>query len=131
MSGRLMSVAVMLACAALAGAQTRQPEGEAAWDLIAKGQRDKAVALLRQIVGSDPRNADARLLLGSVLMEAGQAAESIDQLSKAVQLRPKSADAHIALGEAYQAFGRPDAARPEFERAVAINPASAQAHPAG
>jgi protein O-GlcNAc transferase len=139
MSGRLITVALMLARAlmlawalmlaysALAGAQTRQPDVEAAWGLVAKGQRDQAVALLRQIIGSDPRNADARLLLGSVLMEAGQAAESIDQLSKAVQLRPKSADAHIALGEAYQAFGHPEAARPEFERAVAINPASAQA----
>jgi protein O-GlcNAc transferase len=118
---------MVLAGAGFAVAQAPQPGLDAAWRLIAKGQREQAVALLRQTVKSDPRNADARLLLGSLWMEAGRETESLDQLSQAVQLRPKSADAHNALGEAYKTFRHPDAARPEFERAIAINPEFAQA----
>jgi len=100
---------------------------ETAWDLIAKGQRSQAVALLHDLVRSDPHNADARLLLGSVLMEQGERSESIAQLEEAVRLRPKSAEAQNALGEAYNLFGELKSARPAFERAVAIDPAFAQA----
>jgi len=115
-----------LACAAVA---TGQPSGvEAAWRLAAEGKREEAVALLRGAVKADPRNADARLLLGSLLMEAGDQAESIAELSEGVRLRPRSAEAHNALGEAYNAFGDAKSARPEFERAVQLDPRHAQAH---
>ena len=56
-------------------------------------QRAQAVILLREIVAKDARNADARLLLGSLLMEAGERDESIIQLTEGVRLRPGSADA--------------------------------------
>lgn len=115
-----------LACAVLAMAE--QSPVEKAWSLIAKGQRNQAIALLREIITADPRNGDARLLLGSVLMEEGQRADSIAQLSEGVRLRPKSAEAHNALGEAYQAFGETKAAQPEFERAIQLDSRHAQAH---
>ena len=92
-----------IACASLAMAQ--KPAVETAWQLLAQGKRDQAVTLLRDLIHADPRNADARLLLGSVLMENGERSESIAQLSEAVRLLPKSAEAHNALGEAYNAFG--------------------------
>ncbi len=123
---RWFRLSLALACAALATAQ--QPAVETAWALIARGKRDQAVAQLRDLIKSDPRNADARLLLGSVLMEAGQRAESIAQLTEAVRLRPRSAEAHNALGEAYNTFGEAKAARPELERAVELDPRHAQAH---
>jgi protein O-GlcNAc transferase len=115
-----------MVCASLAMAQ--KPPVETAWQLIAQGKRDQAVTLLRELIKADPRNADARLLLGSVMMENGQRSESIAQLTEAVRLRPKSAEAHNALGEAYIAFGEATAARPEFERAVELDPRHAQAH---
>ena len=100
---------------------------EIAWSLVAKGKSGEAVALLQETVKKDPRNADARLLLGSILMEAGERNESIAQLSEAVRLRPKLAEAQNALGEAYEHFGELKSARPAFERAVAIDPAFGQA----
>jgi protein O-GlcNAc transferase len=106
----------------------QQPEVESAWRLVAQGKRDEAVGLLRLLVKKEPRNADVRLLLGSLLMEAGDRSESIAQLSEAVRLRPKSAEAHNALGEAYNFFGETKSARPEFERAVELNGSDAQAH---
>jgi protein O-GlcNAc transferase len=116
---------MLIVCASLAMAQ--KPSVETAWQLIAQGKRDQAVTFLRDLIRADPRNPDARLLLGSVLMEAGQREESIAQLREAVRLLPKSAEAHNALGEAYSTFGDPKAARPEFERAVELDPRHAQA----
>jgi protein O-GlcNAc transferase len=118
------SLLVVLASFAIA----QKPAVETAWQLIAQGKQAQAVALLRDLIRTEPRNADARLLLGSILMEDGQRAESIAQLTEAVRLLPKSADAHNALGEAYNAFGETAPARPEFERAVALDPRHAQAH---
>jgi len=115
-----------LLCAGLWAAQ-RSPV-EDAWSLLAKGQRAQAVHLLNQIIKTDPRNADARLLLGSVLQEAGDRDGSIAQLTEAVRLRPRSAEAQNALGEAFNAFGDLQAARPHFEKAVEIDPKFAQAH---
>jgi tetratricopeptide (TPR) repeat protein len=93
-----------------------------AWQLAASGRQQEAVQLLRALVKTSPANADARLLLGSLLMEAGEKAESIDQLTSAVRLRPQSAEAENALGEAYNKFGDVESARTAFEKAVALKP---------
>jgi len=114
-----------LACAGLLLAQ-RTPVEEA-WDLLAKGERKQAIRVLHEIIKANPRDADARLVLGSALMEDGERAESIAQLSEAVRLRPRSAEAHNALGEAFNNFGETKAARGAFEKAVGLDPKFAEA----
>jgi tetratricopeptide (TPR) repeat protein len=109
----------VLACGAVLLAQ--QPL-ERAWQLAANGQQQEAVRVLRELIETNPQNADARLLLGSLLMEEGQREESISQLAAAVRLRPRSVEAENALGEAYNKFGDTAAARTAFEKAVALNP---------
>jgi protein O-GlcNAc transferase len=109
-----------LACAGLMLAQ-RAPV-EDAWDLLAKGERAAAVRVLERIVKTNPRDAEARLMLGSILAEDGKHGEAIVQLSEAARLRPRSADAHNALGEALSGAGDTKGARQEFERAIALNP---------
>jgi Flp pilus assembly protein TadD len=80
----------VLACGAVLLAQ--EPL-ERAWQLAANGQRQEAVRVLRELIETNPQNADARLLLGSLLMEEGQGEESISQLTAAVRLRPRSVEA--------------------------------------
>lgn len=104
----------------------RKPVDDA-WDLVMKGRRGEAVGVLREIIRRNPADADARLLLGSVLQEAGDRAGSIEQLSEAVRLRPRSAEAQNALGEALHTFGDNKAARGPFARAVALDPNFAEA----
>lgn len=93
-----------------------------AWNLAANGQREAAIQLLHQLIGSDSKDADARLLLGSLLMEAGYETESIRQLSAAAQLRPRSEVAQNALGEAYLHFGENEKAHAAFAQAIALKP---------
>src|SRR5258707_5135686 len=103
--GRKNSSSVMMRfLTALAGAAlllAQRAPVEEAWDLLAKGERKQAIRVLHEIVKANPRDADARLVLGSVLMEDGERAESIAQLSEAVRLRPRSAEAHNAVGQAF------------------------------
>jgi protein O-GlcNAc transferase len=126
----MMRFLAALACAGwllapLLVAQRAPVEG--AWDLLAKGDRKQAIRVLHGILTANPGDADARLLLGSVLAEDGDRAESIAQLTEACRLRPRSAEAHNALGEAFNGFGERKLAREAFEKAVALDPAFASA----
>ena len=116
---------VLLAWAGLLLAQ--RPAIEDAWDLLGKGARDEAVLLLERIIKKNPGDADARLLLGSVLTEDGKLSEAIPHLQEAVRLRPASAEARNALGDALRAAAQTKAAREEFEEAVKADPKYAPA----
>lgn len=119
-----MKLAVCLMVTGILLAQ--RPPVEEAWNLLAKGDRQQAVRLLHQLIKKNPADADARLLLGSILSEDGNRDESITQLTEAVRLRPKSAQAQNALGEALNGFGETKAAKDAFEKAVALDPRFAQ-----
>lgn len=107
------SIALVLICAATLSGQ--EAKVEQAWALAAKGQRVQAVQVLRTLIASQPGNTDARLLLGSLLMEAGDKSGSLEQLKTAVSQRPRSVEAQNALGEAYYNFGEVAAAKSAFE----------------
>ena len=120
-----LAMTALLAGACLAAAQTGSLDQ--AWSLLAKGQRPEAIRLLHEMIDANPRDAEARVLLGSVLMEEGKGPESLAQLTEAVRLRPDWAQAQNALGEAFKAFGDPEAARKAFAKAVERDPRFAQA----
>ncbi len=121
----LLFLAFFLMPALLNG--TQNPAVEAAWALAGKGQTDEAIQLLREQVREHPTDPDARVLLGSLLMDKGYGPECITELSEAVKLRPTSPDAQNALGEAYNTFGNPKMARAPLEEAVRIKPTFAAA----
>jgi len=118
----MRSIVLALICAATLTGQ--QAKLEQAWRLAANGQGGEAIQILRTLIASEPRNTDARLLLGSLLMEAGDKSASLEQLKTAVNQRPRSVEAQNALGEAYYKFGEVAAAKSAFENAVAIKPDS-------
>jgi tetratricopeptide (TPR) repeat protein len=106
----------------------QKPPVESARALLKAGLRDKAVVLLQGIVHSDPENADAHLLLGSVLATEDRRAEALKQLTELIQLRPDSAEAFNALGLALSHFSEMEAALEAFERAIALDDGLANAH---
>jgi Flp pilus assembly protein TadD len=101
---------------------TQRADVDEAWDLLAKGARRQAVGVLREILTTNPRDADAHLMLGSLLAEDGERSESITHLNEAVRLLPNSAEAHNARGEALNSFGETKLAREAFRKAVQLDP---------
>jgi Flp pilus assembly protein TadD len=97
-------------------------------DLLSRGSLGDSITMLRQIVARDPRNADARLMLGTALALQGSRTESIEQMVEAVRLRPNSASVHVKLGMVLSQFVEFKAARQEFATALGLDPNFAEAH---
>src|SRR5436305_6472685 len=114
---RIAALCVLIASAALlaSNAVVQDPALEQAWSLAGNGDRAGAASLLREILRREPRNVEAHLFLGSLLLEENQREESLAHLQQAVQLRPKSTEALNGLGEGYLHFGDPKSARECFE----------------
>ena len=66
--------------------------------MLSKGSPQEGVALLRQIVKTDPGNVQAHLMLGTALAVKGLRNESVEQITAAIKLVPNSADAYNRLG---------------------------------
>ncbi|PYT27583.1 MAG: hypothetical protein DMG57_17690 [Acidobacteria bacterium] len=122
----MIQVTLCLVCAVHALAA--QPSLDQVRELLSKGSRHSAVAMLRRIVAADPRNADAHIMLGTTLALEGSRSDSIQQLTEAVRLKPDSAEAYRALGMALARFVETKAAREAFEKAIELNPRLAGAH---
>ena len=118
-------VFVLVALSAMMVAQ--RSSLDTAWELAAKGQPDKAIAVLQDLTRKEPANGDAWLLLGALLAGNGRQDEALAELKEAVRLLPNSAEAHNTLGEALRAAKETKQARHEFEKAVQINARFAQA----
>ena len=113
---------LILVCCFLNVLLAQGPKLERAWKLAANGDRQGAEAVLHRLLKTEPGNADAHLLLGSLLTEDGNREAGIAELQAAVDLRPDSAEAWNALGETYNRFDDRPRARAAFARAVALNP---------
>jgi len=121
--GRITQAVGLLIALLLAGlAAAEQASIESARDLLAKGRLKEAVVVLHEVVAADPRNFDARILLGSALALQGLRSESIEQLLEAVRLKPDSPQAYNTLGMVLSRFVEVKAAREAFEKALELDP---------
>lgn len=112
---------------------SRSPEGglaarfREAVRLHQAGRIDQALALYRQILKADPRNADALHLSGLAMLQSGDAAGAVKSLERAVKARDDRAPYHLNLAEAYRLSGKPARALRHCERALALDPDNAGA----
>jgi Flp pilus assembly protein TadD len=70
---------------------------------------------LGSIVVAKPAYAEARYLLGKILLARGSASEALPHLEVAARLSPDDPIVHYQLGLAYQRLGNADLAAREFE----------------
>ncbi len=125
---RMRQIVGLLIALLLAGmASAEQGSIESARDLLAKGRLGEAVVMLHEVVAADPRNANARVLLGSALALQGKRSESIAQLVEAVRLKPDLPQAYNTLGMVLSRFIEVKAAREAFEKALGLDPNLAEA----
>ncbi|GIM94998.1 tetratricopeptide repeat protein [Paractinoplanes toevensis] len=78
--------------------------------LLTSGRAGQAATLLAPVVGKQPGNVDAWLLLARAHLELRQSAEALDAARHALQLEPSGAEALYWVSAAYTASGRHDLA---------------------
>lgn len=87
------------------------------------GRPDRAVDVLRAVLGSDASRTDALIALGTALTDLDRPAEAISELSRAEQLAPDDPDVLAAQGSAHLALGHARLALAYYARAVLLRPA--------
>jgi predicted O-linked N-acetylglucosamine transferase (SPINDLY family) len=80
----------------------------------------EAESLYRQLLQSNPNDADAMQMLGLLTSQTGRPLEALPLLQKAVQINPDAADYHYHLGMVLAKLHRPQEAMTEFELALAL-----------
>jgi choline-sulfatase len=77
---------------------------------------------LREIIREDPRNPQANLRLGYVLMNSGRCGDAMTRFTAAIEARVPGADAHLGRAGCEVAQKRTAAARQTLAAAQAIEP---------
>jgi Flp pilus assembly protein TadD len=91
-------------------------------------QAQDEIGLLHEAVRQDPKNVNAWMNLGNILMDTSRFQEAIDAYQKALELDPRNADVMVDMGTCYKNIGKPDRAAEEFRKAIKINPGHLYAH---
>ncbi len=95
--------------------------------VAASGDRARAHLLLDEILKADPRDAQAQLQRGQLLLEEGKTDDALTQVQSAVATEPTSAAAQYALGRVYSVRGDLPSAEKAFSEVLKLNPRAAAA----
>lgn len=87
-------------------------------DAHRRGSLQEAEQLYLRHLQSAPRDANARMLLGSLAMASGRAHAAASLMAEALSLNPNLPDGYYNLGLALLADGRPEQARAALSRAM-------------
>jgi tetratricopeptide (TPR) repeat protein len=124
--------------AALHPVSASKPSGNAAaYILLQRGDADKAIAALQNILAASPQDATTHNLLCRAFYEEHRWPEAIDECQRAVALDPNQSEFHTWLGRSYgeaaehaslfAAFNLARKVHTEFEAAVQLAPQSVAA----
>lgn len=93
-----------------------------AGDLLHSGRAGQAATLLTPVVGEEPDNVDAWLLLARARLELGLGEQSLDAARAALRLEPNGVEALYWVSAAYTVLGRHDLAVTAASAACAEEP---------
>ncbi len=89
---------------------------------------DKAEAGFKEVIESDPKNADAHYYLGNIYYDRKQYETSLPHFEQAAKLDFKSTDKIMAWGEAQRALKQYDRAIVQYQRVIGFDPNNANAY---
>jgi tetratricopeptide (TPR) repeat protein len=92
-----------------------------------EGRYDEAEQLLKQVLGINPRHAEAHHQLGLVYCFTGLFDESIQELETSVHLNPESVQARLDLALTYAMLGYEPEAKRELEEVLRRDPTNEMA----
>jgi Tfp pilus assembly protein PilF len=90
-----------------------------------QGQYEKAIAVYREVIKSEPNDFEAYYGLGLVYRDYGKPREAIGQYQEAIKINSRSKDAHNELGNAYSSLGQNAQAIAEYKTALKLDPSFA------
>jgi tetratricopeptide (TPR) repeat protein len=90
--------------------------------LSLKGDRDRAVEVLRKVIDADPAEPDYYFNLAYHLWKTGEFAGALENLEKSVQQSEVDGEAHYLRYKCYQALGRPEEAATAWNAAKELSP---------
>jgi len=93
--------------------------------LAGAGRLAEAEAVCRRVLRTAPRQFDAMLTLGMILIQGGNPDQAIPLLEKATRLQPRSLAARLVLGDALCDTRKPEAALASYDLALRIEPGNA------
>jgi hypothetical protein len=94
--------------------------------MLARFNAAGATTVLQQAVRIEPKQEEARRLLGMALNGVGRSSEAIGQFRVAVELKPDDARARYSLARALVKSGKFDEALENFREVAAADPRNAQ-----
>jgi len=80
------------------------------------------VKMLQDVVAKDPKNMNAWIELGNILMDSKRYAEAVEPYAKALAIDPKNVDVRVDMGTCLRSSGKPDMAIKEYKKALEYNP---------
>jgi tetratricopeptide (TPR) repeat protein len=90
--------------------------------LHSAGKIQQAKDIYTQILASDPHNADAHYLLGTVYHQTGDNITAESMILKAVEMHPERLGYRINLGVVYEASGKLQEAEKTYSEALLLHP---------
>jgi len=84
--------------------------------------------LLQDAVKKDPKNVNAWIELGNLMMDTKRYNEAIEAYTKALELDPKNVNVRVDLGTCYRYAGKSDLAVREYKKALEYDPNHINGH---
>ncbi|MBI5073646.1 MAG: tetratricopeptide repeat protein [Nitrospirae bacterium] len=126
-----IAIAIFLSAFAVYGCQKddskpqfQPPVGQPGQGPVSSGpvQGFDKVKMLQEVAAKDPKNINAWIELGNILMDAKRFAEAVEPYQKALALDPKNVDVRVDMGTCLRESGNPDIAVKEYNKALELNP---------
>ncbi len=96
--------------------------------LVRMNRRDEAAACLRDYLSRHPEEAEARMQLANLLIDAGKLQEAAEQYRQAHELNPKETAPLLLLSELHLSENKPDEAKAALQKVLAADSHSYPAH---
>jgi tetratricopeptide (TPR) repeat protein len=93
-----------------------------ATELLRKRDPDGALALLKDVLDKDPKDANALFLMGVTYGQKKMHREAVEAFTRVVELTPTFAPAFVELGLRHQQLGERPQALAAYEKALALEP---------
>ncbi len=86
---------------------------------VQSGEQEK---MLREVIAKDPKNVNAWVSLGNMMMDTSRFSEAVEAYQKALDIDPKNVDVRVDMGTCYRNLRKPDMAVKEYRKALELNP---------